>query len=249
MIPYGKPDGWSFNFWTSQCCVCVIQKTTLCTKLHPHAALLDLHPQICVCIYKRRYAVCQCRHRPLHAIYGEKHKKYKSLPKPFLHCGQNGFADFGYLEIPQLLKTARCCDMQIAFSSFLLQPDMHSAKNQTKPGFRKSTSIGLFCNNLLYFFPKMFFIVPCVCFSMQAACKASVVFCHYCVMCNFFWLLVEAVYLNSLLVSTFPRIRRCLWSFALLGWGETRADLCVFLSPRAFFFFRLAVYCWVIKAI
>lgn len=51
--------------------VCVIQKTTLCSKLHPHAALLDLHPEICVRVYKRRYAVRQCRHRPLHAFYGE----------------------------------------------------------------------------------------------------------------------------------------------------------------------------------
>ncbi|CAJ1060413.1 growth hormone releasing hormone receptor%2C like [Xyrichtys novacula] len=52
------------------------------------------------------------------------------------------------------------------------------------------------------------------------ACKASVVFCHYCVMANFFWLLVEALYLNSLLLSSFYHSRRCLWGFSLLGWGE-----------------------------
>uniref|UniRef100_A0A3Q3EID6 Growth hormone-releasing hormone receptor n=1 Tax=Kryptolebias marmoratus TaxID=37003 RepID=A0A3Q3EID6_KRYMA len=52
------------------------------------------------------------------------------------------------------------------------------------------------------------------------ACKASVVFCHYCVMANFFWLLVEALYLNSLLLSSFYHSRRCLWGFGLLGWGE-----------------------------
>ncbi|KAF3834877.1 hypothetical protein F7725_027435 [Dissostichus mawsoni] len=39
------------------------------------------------------------------------------------------------------------------------------------------------------------------------ACKASVVFCHYCVMSNFFWLLVEALYLNSLLLSSFYHSR------------------------------------------
>ncbi|TDH08481.1 hypothetical protein EPR50_G00097960 [Perca flavescens] len=52
------------------------------------------------------------------------------------------------------------------------------------------------------------------------ACKASVVFCHYCVMSNFFWLLVEALYLNSLLLSSFNHSRRWLWGFSLLGWGE-----------------------------
>lgn len=56
--------------------------------------------------------------------------------------------------------------------------------------------------------------------SVQLACKASVVFCHYCVMANFFWLLVEALYLNSLLLSSFYHSRRCLWGFSLLGWGE-----------------------------
>eukprot|EP00063_Salmo_salar_P096572 XP_014071407.1 PREDICTED: growth hormone-releasing hormone receptor-like isoform X2 [Salmo salar] len=58
------------------------------------------------------------------------------------------------------------------------------------------------------------------CSLSTAACKASVVFCHYCVMANFFWLLVEALYLNSLLLSSFHHSRRCLWGFGLLGWGE-----------------------------
>ncbi|TSL61155.1 FYVE and coiled-coil domain-containing protein 1 [Bagarius yarrelli] len=54
------------------------------------------------------------------------------------------------------------------------------------------------------------------CSLSTAGCKASVVFCHYCVMSNFSWLLVEAVYLNSLLLSA--RSRRCLWGLSLLGW-------------------------------
>lgn len=62
---------------------------------------------------------------------------------------------------------------------------------------------------------------------VQFACKAAVVFCHYCVMTNFFWLLVEALYLNSLLLSSFYHSRRCLWGFGLLGWGE-KSSMCVF---------------------
>lgn len=61
--------------------------------------------------------------------------------------------------------------------------------------------------------------------SVQFACKASVVFCHYCAMTNFFWLLVEALYLNSLLLSSFCHSRRCLWGFSLLGWGEKRCNV------------------------
>lgn len=70
-------------------------------------------------------------------------------------------------------------------------------------------------NNLLY----ILLFLP-VFFPVQFSCKSSVVFCHYCVMANFFWLLVEALYLNSLLLSSFCHSRRCLWVFSLLGWGE-----------------------------
>ncbi|XP_026054856.1 growth hormone-releasing hormone receptor [Carassius auratus] len=73
------------------------------------------------------------------------------------------------------------------------------------------------------------------CTLSTAACKASVVFCHYCIMTNFFWLLVEAVYLNSLLVSDFPRSRRCLWSFALLGWGFPLVCIVLWICSRLYF--------------
>uniref|UniRef100_A0A9J7YZ54 Growth hormone-releasing hormone receptor n=1 Tax=Cyprinus carpio carpio TaxID=630221 RepID=A0A9J7YZ54_CYPCA len=89
------------------------------------------------------------------------------------------------------------------------------------------------------------------CTLSTAVCKASVVFCHYCIMTNFFWLLVEALYLNFLLVSAFPRSRRCLWSFALLGWGEMLISLC--LIQASLFFLRCwdinedSPYWWIIK--
>uniref|UniRef100_A0A8B9L5I4 Growth hormone releasing hormone receptor, like n=1 Tax=Astyanax mexicanus TaxID=7994 RepID=A0A8B9L5I4_ASTMX len=73
------------------------------------------------------------------------------------------------------------------------------------------------------------------CTFSTAACKASVVFCHYCVMSNFSWLLVEAVYLNSLLLSAFPRSRRCLWGFALLGWGVPLVCIIFWIGSRVFF--------------
>uniref|UniRef100_A0A669BXK5 Growth hormone releasing hormone receptor n=1 Tax=Oreochromis niloticus TaxID=8128 RepID=A0A669BXK5_ORENI len=67
------------------------------------------------------------------------------------------------------------------------------------------------------------------------ACKASVVFCHYCVMANFFWLLVEAFYLNSLLLSSFYHSRRCLWGFSLLGWGVPVLFIVLWIGSRVYF--------------
>ncbi|KAM7388336.1 hypothetical protein PAMP_024516 [Pampus punctatissimus] len=67
------------------------------------------------------------------------------------------------------------------------------------------------------------------------ACKASVVFCHYCVMANFFWLLVEALYLNSLLLSSFYHSRRCLWGFSLLGWGVPVLFIILWIGSRVYF--------------
>uniref|UniRef100_A0A8D0G958 Growth hormone releasing hormone receptor n=1 Tax=Sphenodon punctatus TaxID=8508 RepID=A0A8D0G958_SPHPU len=57
------------------------------------------------------------------------------------------------------------------------------------------------------------------CSFSTAECKISVVFCHYFTMTNFMWLLVEALYLNCLLLSSFPHGRRYFWWLVLFGWG------------------------------
>ncbi|KAG7249408.1 hypothetical protein CRUP_033659, partial [Coryphaenoides rupestris] len=66
-------------------------------------------------------------------------------------------------------------------------------------------------------------------------CKAAVVFCHYCAMTNFFWLLVEALFLNSLLLSSFYHSRRCLWGFSLLGWGVPVVSIMLWIMSRVYF--------------
>ncbi|XP_053338574.1 growth hormone releasing hormone receptor, like [Clarias gariepinus] len=92
------------------------------------------------------------------------------------------------------------------------------------------------------------------CSLSTAACKASVIFCHYCVMSNFSWLLVEAVYLNSLLLSAFPRSRRCLWGFSLLGWGVPLFFILLWIISRMYFedtecwdIIEESPYWWIIK--
>uniref|UniRef100_A0A668AWY0 Growth hormone releasing hormone receptor 2 n=1 Tax=Myripristis murdjan TaxID=586833 RepID=A0A668AWY0_9TELE len=56
-------------------------------------------------------------------------------------------------------------------------------------------------------------------------CKAAVTFFQYCVLANFFWLLVESLYLQTLLVFTFTHKRTLFWVYAVIGWGK----LCVYI--------------------
>ncbi|XP_058477611.1 growth hormone releasing hormone receptor 2 [Solea solea] len=50
-------------------------------------------------------------------------------------------------------------------------------------------------------------------------CKAAVTFFHFCVLSNFSWLLVEGLYLQSLLLFTFTQTTTLFWIYASVGWG------------------------------
>uniref|UniRef100_A0A2K6S305 Vasoactive intestinal polypeptide receptor 2 n=1 Tax=Saimiri boliviensis boliviensis TaxID=39432 RepID=A0A2K6S305_SAIBB len=54
--------------------------------------------------------------------------------------------------------------------------------------------------------------------SSWVGCKLSLVFLQYCIMANFFWLLVEGLYLHTLLVAMLPP-GRCFLAYLLIGWG------------------------------
>uniref|UniRef100_A0A3P8TGZ2 Glucagon like peptide 2 receptor n=1 Tax=Amphiprion percula TaxID=161767 RepID=A0A3P8TGZ2_AMPPE len=59
-------------------------------------------------------------------------------------------------------------------------------------------------------------------------CKFSKVCMEYFVACNYFWLLVEAIFLHTLLFTAVLTKRRLLKKYMLLGWGESRRNcLCV----------------------
>ncbi|XP_075767620.1 vasoactive intestinal polypeptide receptor 1-like [Pelodiscus sinensis] len=50
-------------------------------------------------------------------------------------------------------------------------------------------------------------------------CKAAMAFVQYAVLANFYWLLVEGMYLQTLLLFTFTSDKRYFWWYTLIGWG------------------------------
>ncbi|CAO2603937.1 Pituitary adenylate cyclase-activating polypeptide type I receptor [Lemmus lemmus] len=64
------------------------------------------------------------------------------------------------------------------------------------------------------------------CFVSTVECKAVMVFFHYCVVSNYFWLFIEGLYLFTLLVETFFPERRYFYWYTIIGWGRFLVMLC-----------------------
>ncbi|NXB10003.1 VIPR1 protein, partial [Cnemophilus loriae] len=92
------------------------------------------------------------------------------------------------------------------------------------------------------------------CTMSTVSCKAAIAFFQYSVLANFYWLLVEGLYLQTLLLLTFTCDRSYTWSYILIGWGVPVVTVGVWVLTRLQYDNHRcwddysSPYWWVIKA-
>uniref|UniRef100_A0AAY4D4T4 Parathyroid hormone/parathyroid hormone-related peptide receptor n=1 Tax=Denticeps clupeoides TaxID=299321 RepID=A0AAY4D4T4_9TELE len=69
--------------------------------------------------------------------------------------------------------------------------------------------------------------------SALVGCKVAVTLFLYFLATNYYWILVEGLYLHSLIFMTFFSDRKYLWGFTLIGWGVPAMFVTVWASVRA----------------
>lgn len=57
----------------------------------------------------------------------------------------------------------------------------------------------------------------------EIICRTAQFFMHYFVGANYFWLLVEGIYLHTLLITVVLSERRLLQTYIVIGWGKSWA--------------------------
>uniref|UniRef100_A0A3Q4GJI4 Adenylate cyclase activating polypeptide 1b (pituitary) receptor type I n=1 Tax=Neolamprologus brichardi TaxID=32507 RepID=A0A3Q4GJI4_NEOBR len=66
-------------------------------------------------------------------------------------------------------------------------------------------------------------------------CRAVMIFFHYCVLSNYFWLFIEGLYLFTLLVETFFPEKRYFYWYIIIGWGTPTVCVTIWAVLRLHF--------------
>nr|XP_023403549.1 parathyroid hormone/parathyroid hormone-related peptide receptor isoform X1 [Loxodonta africana] len=66
-----------------------------------------------------------------------------------------------------------------------------------------------------------------------AGCRVAVTFFLYFLATNYYWILVEGLYLHSLIFMAFFSEKKYLWGFTVFGWGLPAIFVAVWVSVRA----------------
>ncbi|XP_030606861.1 parathyroid hormone/parathyroid hormone-related peptide receptor [Archocentrus centrarchus] len=77
------------------------------------------------------------------------------------------------------------------------------------------------------------------------SCKVVVTLFLYFLATNYYWILVEGLYLHSLIFMTFFSDRKYLWGFTLIGWGVPAVFVTIWATVRATF---ADTECWDLSA-
>ncbi|XP_057698307.1 pituitary adenylate cyclase-activating polypeptide type I receptor isoform X1 [Corythoichthys intestinalis] len=93
------------------------------------------------------------------------------------------------------------------------------------------------------------------CFMSSTSCKSAVAFFQFSILANYFWLLVEGMYLQTLLAFTFVFQKKFFWWYILIGWGLPTTIITAWVLTRNFYDNRgcwddtdVAFIWWIIKA-
>ncbi|XP_075877819.1 pituitary adenylate cyclase-activating polypeptide type I receptor-like [Nelusetta ayraudi] len=70
------------------------------------------------------------------------------------------------------------------------------------------------------------------CLVSTTACKSAMAFFQFSILANYFWLLVEGMYLQTLLALTFVSQRKYFWWYILIGWGFPSTVIVLWVLTR-----------------
>uniref|UniRef100_A0A3B4ZT09 Pituitary adenylate cyclase-activating polypeptide type I receptor-like n=1 Tax=Stegastes partitus TaxID=144197 RepID=A0A3B4ZT09_9TELE len=73
------------------------------------------------------------------------------------------------------------------------------------------------------------------CFMSTTSCKSAVAFFQFSILANYFWLLVEGMYLQTLLALTFVFQKKYFWWYILIGWGLPTTIITAWILTRNFY--------------